>query len=133
MLNRRTICTGLLIIAAVMALLLAASAPALAGLRVTGAKIQATLAPGESGSYLINVANTYEVGGLDVGIEVLGMGNYLDGGASTLGPSEDLTPYTARSYVSASPSSFHLEPGQSQDVVVNATLPADAGDGGGMP
>lgn len=127
--NKRTIATGLLAIVALLALILAASAPALAGLRLAGAIIQDTLAPGETASYVINVGNTAE-GPMDIAIDIRGLGNYLSGGPNTLQPSEDQSPYTARGYVSASPSSFHLEPGQSQDVTVNAALPADAGDGG---
>jgi len=113
-----------------MALILAVSAPAFAGLRVAGSPVYANITPGESGSGVITVTNTDAERSIDVAVDVRGLGNYLSGAINILQADADLSPYTGRGYVSASPSSFSLEPGQSQAVTVTVDLPGDVGDGG---
>lgn len=113
-----------------LVLLLALSAPALAGLRVAGSPVYANIKPGESGSGVITVTNTDTESSIEIAVDVRGLGNYLSGAINILQPAADQSEYTGREYVSASPSSFHLEPGQSQAVTVTIALPADVGDGG---
>jgi hypothetical protein len=102
---------------------------AYAGLAVSGAKIQDSIVSGVTKTYNINVTdNTADP--MDISIEITGLGNYLSGALKPIGVEEDLSPYTAREWVTASPSSFHLEPGQSQAVTVTVNVPNDIGDGG---
>ena len=103
---------------------------AYAGLAVSGAKIQDSITAGGVKSYTISVADT-TTEPMDIGIEIKGFGNSLSGPLQPLDPEQDISPYTARAWVSASPSSFHLEPGQSQTVTVMVQAPPDnIGDGG---
>jgi hypothetical protein len=116
-----------LIIAVVITCLAAASA--FAGLAVTGSKIEDSITAGAVKSYTISVADT-TTEPMDIGIEIRGFGNYLSGSLQPLEPEQDLSPYSAREWTSASPSSFHLDPGGSQAVTVTINVPNDIGDGG---
>ena len=105
------------------------AAPVSAGLMVTNAKIVDSISPGESTTYTIKVTdNTSEP--MNVGVAVKGLGNYITGPIEDLAAENDLSPYSARPFITASPTTFHLEAGQSQDVTVNVNVPANVGDGG---
>jgi P pilus assembly chaperone PapD len=119
---------GLTSLALALSLLLVLAPPAFAGLRVAGAKIEAIVAPGSQTAYEINVADTSDTP-MEVAIEVKGYGD-APSGVSILDPDEDNSPYSARGFLSVSPDTFHLEPGESRDVTVTAEIPADIGDGG---
>ena len=120
-----------ILIGLVLALALTAivAAPVYAGLAVTGAKIQDSLTAGSVKSYVISVADT-TTEPMDIGVEIKGFGNYLSGAVKPIDAEEDISPYTAREWVTASPSSFHLEPGQSQAVTITVNVPNYIGDGG---
>jgi hypothetical protein len=68
--------------------------------------------------------------GADVGVEVRGLGQAPDGRFIALDAAADASPYSAREYLSVSPSAFRLEPGQRRQVEVSVNLPGDAGPGG---
>jgi P pilus assembly chaperone PapD len=126
MINIKKATTSLLI---ALALILILASPVSAGLRVGGAKIQDSVSPGESVTYTMNVAdNSSEP--MDITVEVRGLGNYISGPIQALTAENDLSPYSARPFTTATPATFHLEPGQSQDVTVTLNVPANVGDGG---
>jgi len=107
--------SSVLIIA--LALVLILTSPVSAGLKVMNAKIEDSVSPGESTSYTMSVTdNTSDP--MDMAVEIRGLGNHLSGDAQALTEGNDLSPYSARQFTSASPAGFHLEPGQSQDVTV---------------
>ncbi len=120
-----------ILIGLVMALALTAiiATPVLAGLRVTNARIQESVSPGQVITTVINVGDT-TAEPMDVAVDIDGMGNYLSGTIMAVTPENDVSPYSARGFVTASPTSFHLEPGQSQNVNVTISVPYDVGDGG---
>ena len=126
MLNIKKATTGLLI---ALALVLTLTAPVSAGLRVGGAKIEVSVTPGSVNTYTMNVGNTTNES-MDITVEVRGLGNYITGSIEALPAENDSSPYSARTFVTAEPTSFHLEPGQSQDVTVTINVPGDVGDGG---
>ena len=119
--------TTVLIIA--LALILVLTSPVLAGLRVTNPKIQDSVSPGGVKTYVMNVGNTTNQS-MDITVEVMGLGNYITGTIRELTAKEDLSPYSARQFITATPASFHLEAGQSQAVTVTVNVPGDVGDGG---
>jgi P pilus assembly chaperone PapD len=123
--NIRT-ATSIIVIALVLVLILASTVSA--GLRVSGTKIQDALSPGEVQTYVMNVGNTTNEP-MDITVAVMGLGNYLSGTIRELTESND-GPLTARTFITATPISFHLEPGQSQDVTVTINMPVNVGDGG---
>lgn len=120
---------GLLASLLALGLILALAQPALAGLRVVGAKIEAQVSPGSETSYNIKVVDNSDVP-MDIAIEVKGYGTSAEGTLKVLEPEEDASPYSAREFLTVSPDSFHLEPGESQDVTVTAKIPAEVGNGG---
>jgi len=102
--------------------------PVFAGLKVTGAVIEATVVPGSKTTYRVNVADTQDTP-MDVIVELKGYGE-AQTGIGILDPAQDNSPYSARQFLTVSPDSLHLEPGQSQDITVTANVPAGVGDGG---
>jgi P pilus assembly chaperone PapD len=123
--------TKQLLIGLVLALALTAiiAAPVLAGLRVTNAKIQESASPGQVITTVMNVSDNTDAP-MDITVDVDGLGNYLDGPVLAVVPESDASPYTARTFTTASPASFHLEAGQTQSVTVTISVPANVGDGG---
>jgi hypothetical protein len=112
-----------------LCLTLALGQSAFAGLKVVGAKIDAEVTPGNVAVYDIQVVDNSDAP-MDIVIEVKGYGLSADGIIQVLEPDEDDNPYSAREYLSLSLDSFHLEPGESQGITVNAAIPDDVGDGG---
>jgi P pilus assembly chaperone PapD len=124
--NIKKATTGLFI---TLALVLTLASPVSAGLRVSNAKIQDSISPGQVKTYTMNVGDTTNES-MDVAVEVRGLGNNITGSIGYLTAEDDISPYSARPFITATPTSFHLEPGQSQDVTVNVNVPANVGDGG---
>lgn len=112
-----------------LCLVLALASPAWAGLRVSGGRIEDSLAPGSETSYTMNVANT-STDPMDVAVEVKGYGASTASSYAILEPEEDTSPYSARELLTVVPQSFHLEPKESQDITVTATIPSNVGSGG---
>lgn len=67
---------------------------------------------------------------MDITVEVKGYGTSADQDYNVLEPGEDNSPYSARGLITVSPTSFHLEPGDAQDIEVIAQIPEGIGDGG---
>lgn len=123
--------TKQILIALVLAVALTAivAAPVLAGLRVTNAKLEQTVSPGQAFTYVINVGDNTDAP-MDIAVDIDGMGNYLGGSVMAVTQENDSSPYSARAFVTASPARFHLEAGQSQNVNISVSVPANVGDGG---
>lgn len=99
------------------------------GLRITPVRQEFILAPGQSESYEIEVAN------ISAGdVSVITVVNDFESDDTTGQPRilvdpEDETPFSLRQYVSL-PEPFTLEPGQSRKVNISVDLPEDANPGG---
>lgn len=120
-----------LLAAVLLALPLVGSMPVYAagGLRVSPPVLRARVAPGESETYSIMVSNDGATP-MDIVVEVKGLGQCPAGGFQALTPDEDQSAYSARRFISISPSEFHLEPGRSQEIEVIIDLPDGVGSGG---
>ena len=125
---RKTAIIGV-VVAICLAFGLTSTALAAGGLSVSGGKINATVSPGGNSSYNITVGNTSDKP-MDIGVEVEGYGVSLSNDFVVLAPAADISPYTARGWLAVSPASFHLDAGQSQNVIVTANVPAGTGQGG---
>jgi hypothetical protein len=67
---------------------------------------------------------------LDISIESMGLGQSAEDGSFTFVPAdEDKSPYSARAFITASPASFHMEPGDVTPIDVTISLPDGADDG----
>jgi len=106
------------------------ASPVLAGgLGVSGGKIEATIDPGSSLTHVINVENTSDAV-MNIAVDVEGYGESANNDFVALAAADDTGPYSARSWLSASPSSFSLAAGGSQAVTVTISVPAGSGSGG---
>ncbi len=110
-------------------LALVLSQPALAGLSVSGAKVEAEVAPGSDYTAKMIVGNTSDIP-MDIAVEARGYGTSPASSFAALKPGEDNSPYSAQEFLSISPASFILKPGESKDIIVTIRVPADVGDGG---
>lgn len=119
---------GVLIGVLIMILIIVAY-PASAGLQATGIMVKRDIAPGDAFEHQITVTNTDQNNTMDVGFDLYGLGQSLDGANIHLNPEEDTSPYSAESFLNLSNSTVHLEPGQSQNVYIRGRIPSDLGDG----
>lgn len=104
--------------------------PALAGLGVSGSLYMDNVNPGQAIVHEITVETDPNDSPLDILVDVVGFGQTLDGSNSELKPEDDTSPYSARSFLKVTPTSFHLDPGNSQKVTLEGTIPQNIGDGG---
>ena len=102
-----------LVVAALVVTLCPLPAAADPGLRVTGAVLVANVTPGETITHEMTVSIREDDPAMDIGVEV-----------------KDWTRYSARDFIVIDQPSFHLEPGQEQNVTATITIPPDVGDGG---
>jgi hypothetical protein len=100
------------------------------GLGVTGALIEMDVAPEDHISQEITVETDVNDSPMDLLVNVMGYGQSIQGGITEISPNNDLSPYTARPFLKASPASFHLDPGGKQVVTLEGNVPADVGAGG---
>lgn len=121
----------ILVLAVVLSLILTA-APAMAnpGLRVEGAILQADVAPGETITHTMRISLSDTDPAMDILVDIRGLGQSLDGSYQALEASDDITPYSARTFITLDKNSFHLEPGESQDVVATIHVPENVVAGG---
>jgi len=66
---------------------------------------------------------------LNVTIKAQGLGQALDGSFTALAPDKDTGAFSARSMLAATPDSLTVKPGDTIQVNVKVTVPANAGDG----
>jgi hypothetical protein len=66
----------------------------------------------------------------DISISVDGVAQSLNGGYILLNADADTSQNTARPFVTVNPTSFHLDPGQSQNITATINVPQNIGDGG---
>jgi hypothetical protein len=100
------------------------------GLFVKPVVLGADIAPGESGNFILTVANESGDAPMDIVVDVMGLGQTLDGGYRELSEDNDSSPYSARSFIDISPDEFRLEPDGSRDIDITVTVPDGIGDGG---
>lgn len=101
-----------------------------AGLRVSGVTFDAEVAPGLPFEHEIEVGINDTDNPMDILVDVYGYAQSPNGVTEAIENDLDTSPYAAREFVAVSPKNFHLEPGESQKVIVSGTMPSDAGDGG---
>jgi hypothetical protein len=109
---------------------LLASTPAMAGLGVSGALFMADANPEQSITHEITVDSDPTDLPMNLSVDIIGFGQGLDGANMELLLEDDNSPYSARPFLKATPASFHLEPGASQKVILEGSIPNDVGSGG---
>jgi len=116
--------------ALVLALALpAATVSANPGLRVSGAICKGEVIAGKDYTHTMTISSREEDSPMDVLVEVRGFSQSPEGACQAIDAAEDASPYSACSFITLDVSSFHLEPGASQEVVADISIPEDATGG----
>jgi hypothetical protein len=99
-------------------------------IKVTGTKYIGSIAPGSSAVHTMIVSTNPDDSPMDLTVDVLGFGQLPQQGNTGLSADKDTSPYSARTFITVSPQTFHLDPGKSQEVKATIAVPRDVGDGG---
>jgi hypothetical protein len=118
-----------IILPALVIVLMLSAVPVLA-IGVSGAKYMENISPGGTAVHTMTVGIGADEEPTDVLVEVMGFGQSRDKGYTTLDPAIDLSPYSARSFITLDKNTIHLEPGIKQNVNANITIPKNVGAGG---
>ena len=87
---------------------------------VLGAKYMGSIAPGASDTHVLTINVGAGEEATDLIVEVAGFGQNSGGVYSPLDAAIDISPYSARSFITLDKSSVHIEPGKSE--IVKATI-----------
>jgi hypothetical protein len=118
-----------IILQALVIVLMLSAVPVLA-IGVSGAKYMENITPGGTAVHTMTVDIGPGGDPTDVLVEVMGFGQSMDKGYTTIDPVNDLSPYSARTFITLDKNTVHLEPGTKQAVNANITLPKNVGAGG---
>jgi hypothetical protein len=100
-----------------------------ASLTVTGALCLAEVSPGQVFRHVIDVTINDSADPNEYFVEVIGMGQDLNGSVYELMPESDVSPYTARPFLNVTPVNFHLELNEHKEIVTEIMVPDDIGEG----
>ena len=92
--------------------------------------MEMVVAPGEEIRHEIIVGVNEEEGTTEASAGVFGCGFGLDGARIPIGPEEDVSPYSARFFLTVTPESATVKAGEPVTFVVTGTVPEDVGSGG---
>ena len=101
-----------------------------AAIKVGGSIYTGSIAPGSTAVHTMTISTNPGDPPVDLTLDVLGLGQSLQQSNTGLPPEKDTSPYSARTFITVEPKTFHLEPGASQEVKATITVPQDAGKGG---
>jgi hypothetical protein len=99
-------------------------------IKVGGSIYTGNVAPGSSAVHTMTISSNPGDPPMDLTVDVLGLGQSLQQANTGLSPEKDTSPYSARTFITVEPKTFHLEPGASQEVKATITVPQDVGKGG---
>lgn len=118
------------IILPALVIVLILSAVPVTAISVSGAKYMGNITPGGMATHTMTVGIGPAEDPTDVLVEVMGFGQNMDKGYATLDPANDISPYSARPFISLDKNTVHIEPGTTQTINANITLPKNVGAGG---
>ncbi len=120
----------LVLMAYVLIFLFLALPIASAGLGVSGAIVDRKVDPGDTFVHDMTVSSDSDSPPMDIVVEILGLNQSIEGENMELKKEENTGPYSAHAFLTASPERFYLAPGESRNVLVEGTIPANATPGG---
>ena len=89
-----------------------------------------TIAPGSSAVHIITVSTKESDPAMDLMADIQGLGQTPQLGSNGLSADKDTSPYSARTFITINPVTFHLNPGESKDITATITIPQNVGSGG---
>jgi hypothetical protein len=116
---------GILII--IFLLLCIASVSAIS---VSGTKYTGSILPGGTDTHTMTISIGSGEDPTDVNVEVYGFGQSMGQTYTPLDPANDVSPCSARSFITLDNTSVHLEPGVAQIVKAKISIPKNVGSGG---
>lgn len=99
------------------------------GLKASGIVIEDEAVPGQHLSNEITISTDKSENPMDFQVDVMDWVQGPNGENRAVNESEQKV-LSARSFLKVSPTNFHLEPGDSQKILVNGNVPNDVGSGG---
>jgi hypothetical protein len=100
------------------------------GLKVDGSIFTGMVSPGTAVVHKMTVSSAPNDPPMDYQVDVTGFGQSKDKGYVNLDPTQDTSPYSARSFITLDNRTFHLEPGASQTINAKISVPQGTGPGG---
>jgi hypothetical protein len=122
-------CTMTKVISIVSILILLCIVP-VSAITVTGLKYVGSIPAGGTDTFGMTIGIGPNENPVDMVVEVMGFGQGMNSIFMPIGPANDTSPYTARTFISLDHPTFHLEPGTSQPVKATISLPNNVGSGG---
>jgi hypothetical protein len=109
--------------------LLICTAPA-GAIGVLGAKYTGSISPGGTDTHVVTIDIGTAEQATDITAEVAGFGQAPSGLYVPLDPANDVSPYSARSFITLDNSTVHLDPGTEKTIKATIMLPQNTGPGG---
>jgi len=98
-------------------------------IKVSGSIYTASLPPGSTGVHTMIISTSPSDPPMNLTVDLLGFGQTPQQSNTGVPPEKDTSPYSARSFITVSEKSFHLEPGASKTVTATLKVPQNVGDG----
>ncbi len=97
--------------------------------QINNSIIDVSIKPGQTITSKITIEDVSSDASIDMKVETAGLGQSQDGGNLALPASQDLSPFSARTFCSIDKTSIHLEPGYSQEIKVTIKIPENIQNG----
>jgi P pilus assembly chaperone PapD len=104
--------------------------PTLAAISVDQSILASDVDPGQHIKHEIIMKSSNKSNSMDFLAALVGFGQTPEGGNLEIDAENDTSSYSARSFFTITPTSFHLEPGDSQKLILEGDIPSDVGEGG---
>jgi hypothetical protein len=118
------------LIAGLFLLIIPISVSANPGLSVSNDAINVSVSPGQTLTETMGVSIGSADPATGISVQVGGLAQSPSGAYQFLDAAQDISQYSARSFISIDNSSFELQPGGSQNVTATIQVPQDVGNGG---
>lgn len=112
-----------------LAAIILINGPASAAINIKGAIWQQDVSPGENISTAIEISTNPDDPPTNFTIQLSDLEQTVEGVNTPAKEGTAISQYSAASFLNASPTNFRLEPGASQNVLVEGTVPKDVGSG----
>jgi len=99
-------------------------------MEIQGSVLEQEVSPGDHIKLVTTLHKTENEKPQDFYVDIKGFGEDIDGRFIDLSSDEDISPHSARTLLTFTPSTFHMEPNDTQEVVFEGDIPSDIESGG---